>query len=432
MHLLEEILHLQKLGKPAGIFSCCSANAYVLDAVFERSRAHGTPIFIESTANQVNQFGGYTGMKPTDFYDYVMTKAIRAGITKEQIVLGGDHLGPLTWSHLDESQAMCSAEELVRQYVLAGFTKIHLDTSMRLGSDLVTERLPDEVVARRGMRLCMIAEAAYRQRLQEHPDAEAPVYVIGSEVPIPGGAQEAEKAAKVTLPEDCVRTYRVFKETFLNAGLMDAWQRVIGMVVQVGVEFSDTDIFEYDREKQKPLKEILKTLPIVFEGHSTDYQDRSKLKEMVEDGVAILKVGPALTFAYREALISMESIEKELYEGTGIFLSGFRAVLEYEMLADSKNWGKYYHGDGNEQKFGRCFGLSDRARYYLSVPNVDASINRLISNLCKRSIPNTLLSQYMPVQYAKVRSGQLSADPATLIRDRIGECIDQYLYATIG
>lgn len=212
---------------------------------------------------------------------------------------------------------------------------------------------------------------------------------------------------------------------------MDAWQRVIGMVVQVGVEFSDTDIFEYDREKQKPLKDILKTLPIVFEGHSTDYQDRSKLKEMVEDGVAILKVGPALTFAYREALIAMESVEKELYEGMGIFLSGFRAVLEYEMLADSKNWGKYYHGDGNEQKFARCFGLSDRARYYLSVPNVDASINRLISNLCKRSIPNTLLSQYMPVQYAKVRSGQLSADPAALIRDRIGKCIDQYLYATI-
>lgn len=166
MHLLEEILHLQKLGKPAGIYSCCSANAYVLDAVFERSRAHGTPILIESTANQVNQFGGYTGMKPTYFYDYVMTKATRAGIAKEQIVLGGDHLGPLTWSHLDESQAMCCAEELIRQYVLAGFTKIHLDTSMRLGSDLATERLPDEVVARRGMRLCMVAEAAYRQRLQ--------------------------------------------------------------------------------------------------------------------------------------------------------------------------------------------------------------------------------------------------------------------------
>lgn len=93
---------------------------------------------------------------------------------------------------------MDRAVELVSQFVLAGFTKIHLDTSMRLASDSKTARLSDATIARRGARLCKAAEAAYAKRLQAHPDAIAPVYVIGSEVPIPGGAQEAEDSISVT------------------------------------------------------------------------------------------------------------------------------------------------------------------------------------------------------------------------------------------
>jgi D-tagatose-1,6-bisphosphate aldolase subunit GatZ/KbaZ len=432
VHLLEDIRRLQKEGKPAGIYSCCSANAYVLEAVFERAGMHDAPVLIESTANQVNQSGGYTGMRPADFYDYVMNKADEAGMDRKKVVLGGDHLGPLTWSHLDEEQAMRNTEELVSQYVLAGFTKIHIDTSMRLGGDSTAERLSDKVIAERGARLCAVAEQSFRQCLVKHPKAPAPVYVIGSEVPIPGGIQEAEEETGITSPEDCLETYEVFKEVFRNAGLDGAWRRVIGMVVQAGVEFGDTDIYAYDREKARPLMEALDMLPIVFEGHSTDYQEPAKLRQMVEDGVAILKVGPALTFAYRESLIALECIEKELYQGTGVHLSGFRAVLEYAMLENDASWKKYYHGDGNAQKFSRCFSLSDRARYYLPVPIVNAAVARLINNLRKGKIPGALISQYMPVQYARVHSGQLAADPEALIRDRIGDCIDQYLYATAG
>ena len=96
---------------------------------------------------------------------------------------------------------MDRAEELVSQFALARFTKIHLDTSMRLASDSKTARLSDATIARRGARLCKAAEAAYAKRLQAHPDAIAPVYVIGSEVPIPGGAQEAEDSISVTKPK---------------------------------------------------------------------------------------------------------------------------------------------------------------------------------------------------------------------------------------
>ena len=138
-------------------------------------------------------------------------------------------------------------KELVRAYVLAGFEKIHLDTSMRLGDDNREEPLSDEVIARRGASLCAIAEEAYAEIALK--GAKAPCYIIGSEVPIPGGAQEAEEGVGVTRPEDCRRTISVFREVFLKYGLEDAWSRVIGLVVQPGVEFGDAEVFDYCREK---------------------------------------------------------------------------------------------------------------------------------------------------------------------------------------
>ena len=51
---------------------------------------------------------------------------------------------------------------------------------------------------------------------------------------------------------------------------------------------------------------------MVFEAHSTDYQTAGALRALVEDRWAILKVGPALTFALREALFALSAIEEEL------------------------------------------------------------------------------------------------------------------------
>lgn len=428
---LLELVKTREDGERKGIYSCCSANEYVLKAAMLRGKEANTSVLIEATANQVNQFGGYTGMSPMDFYQYVFSLAEEVGFPSENLILGGDHLGPLTWAEEEEKTAMEKAKELVRAFVLAGFTKIHLDTSMRLGDDSRAERLSDETIAYRGAVLCMVAEEAYVQRKKADGGAIAPVYIIGSEVPVPGGAKEAEDSVCVTAVSDCLKTYEVFKKTFTDMGLTDAWSRVIAMVVQPGVEFGDSDIIEYDREKAEELTDLLKTLPIVFEGHSTDYQTKEALRNMVEDGIAILKVGPALTFGLREALFSLEKIEQELYVGSGIAMSQFRDTLEYAMLDDDKNWKKYYHGNGNRKKFARAFSLSDRARYYLPEKNVREAIVRLIGNLRSFEIPLSLISQYMPLQYAKVRSGVLKKDPEDLLLDRIGNYIDDYLYATI-
>jgi len=433
MHYIQEIVRRQKQGEAAGIYSCCSANEYVLRASMQRAKACGTPLLIEATANQVNQDGGYTGMKPADFFAFAKDLALQEGLPEDLLILGGDHLGPLTWTNLTEKAAMDKASELVRQYVEAGFTKIHIDTSMRAADDDASVRLSDEVIAARGAFLCETAEKAYRSRKAANPGAAAPVYIIGSEVPIPGGAQETEGSISVTTPEDCEKTIQAFHGKFLERNLSDAWERVVGIVVQPGVEFGDTEVFDYDRAKAGRLITYMKKNgQFVLEGHSTDYQTKENLKCMTEDGIAILKVGPALTFAMREGLFALESMETELLKDRGIPLCRMRDTLEAVMLESPDNWKKHYHGDEADLKFARAFSQSDRCRYYLNDERVKNSIEVLLVNLDSVAIPYTLLRQYMPVQYRKVRSGELENKAEALLLDHIGDCCDDYLYATVG
>jgi D-tagatose-1,6-bisphosphate aldolase subunit GatZ/KbaZ len=172
----------------------------------------------------------------------------------------------------------------------------------------------------------------------------------------------------------------------------------------------------------------LKAYPnLVFEGHSTDYQPPVKLREMVEDGVCILKVGPALTFYLREALFALEHIERIVC--TNAQASGLSNALEKTMLKEPDDWIKYYTGTPQEQMVKRKYSYSDRCRYYL--PRIGREVTALISNLSSADIPLSLLSQYMPIQAARVRDGSLAKTPAALLLDRVGDCIDEYLYAVV-
>lgn len=419
-------------GGQRGIYSCCSANEYVIRAAMRRARDRGCVVLVEATANQVNQDGGYTGMTPSDFRAFLDTLAAQEGLPSTQVLCGGDHLGPLTWRHLGESEAMAHAEKLVESYVRSGFSKIHIDTSMRLADDDPEARLSDQVIAQRGARLCAVAERSFAAYLQDHPDAPAPVYVIGSEVPIPGGALENEDDVAVTTPDDCRATLAAFRAAFDAQGLGSAWERVIALVVQPGVEFADESVIEYDRAAARDLTAVLQDFPgLVFEGHSTDYQPKACLRNMVGDGIAILKVGPALTFALREGLFALERIEEELSELHSFSPSHFRATLERAMLDDDKYWAAYYQGSGAQKAYARAFSFSDRARYYLPVPKVAASLQRLLANLDRECIPLALLSQYLPRQYERLRAGTLSDRAADLLIDHIGDWIDDYLYATL-
>lgn len=430
---LKKIVELQKQGKNVGIYSACSANEYVIEAVMKRGISDGSCVLIESTANQCDQNGGYTGMTPADFKKFVFEIADRSGFDRSRIFLGGDHLGPLTFAFKDEPEAMADAEELIRHYVRAGFTKIHIDTSMKVNSDPADVRLSDEIIAGRGARLAKVAEETYKELLLQEPEAIPPVYIIGSEVPIPGGAVGAEdNGVQVTRVEDFKNTVDAFRQAFTGAGLgEDVWERVIGVVVQPGVEEKDSGCTEYDRGKAKELMASIKEFPsLVFEGHSTDYQTKIKLRELVEDGVGILKVGPGLTFAMREGMFALEQIEKELLFGTDMQPSKFAETLDAEMCRDDKYWKKHYQGTEFEIRLKRKYSFSDRCRYYMPTPAVCEAADRLIGNLRTVGIPLNLLSQFMPIQYTKVREGELKNDPVELMEDRIINTIDEYLYAT--
>lgn len=431
-HPLQKIVKLQKAGVAEGIYSVCSANEIVILAAMERALKDNDFILIEATANQVNQYGGYTGMKPDDFKNFVYTLAQITCFPIEKIILGGDHLGPLVWKSQNADQAMEQAKELIHQFVYSGFTKIHIDTSMHLGDDDHDKCLDKRIVAERGAFLAKAAEKAYDELHKINPDTFRPVYVVGSEVPVPGGSQDEDDRIEITGVADLKETLEIYKKAFYDKGLASAWKNVIAVVVQPGVEFGEDSVHEYNRKAAKQLCDSLKEYPnLVFEGHSTDYQTTKALTEMVEDGIVILKVGPALTFALREGLFALSSIEEELLnDQKNILLSRFKEVLEDEMLSHPENWQMYYHGSNNKLKLARKYSLSDRSRYYLSNESVIKSIYRLISNLRTVAIPLTMISQYMPIQYNKIMAGALENDPVSLVKDRVVNCIEQYLAAT--
>lgn len=424
------IVEANRRGEHAGIYSICSAERFVLEAGIAQARRDESLVCIESTCNQVNQFGGYSGMTPRAFRDFVGSLAADQGLDRSRIVLGGDHLGPYVWREETAASAMAKSRDLVRDCVLAGYTKIHLDTSMRCADDPGDERaaLDERVASERTVELARAAEAAHA----ELPEgASPPVYVIGTEVPIPGGELAGEAEVSVTSVEAVERTLTLAREAFERAGIAGAWERVIAVVVQPGVEFGDAAIVGYRRDRARELSAAVERHPhLVYEAHSTDHQTDEALRRMVEDHFAVLKVGPWLTFSMREALFALEAIERELLTGReDVEPSKLRKVLEEQMLAHPEHWRGYHVGDEGDLRLARAFSYSDRSRYYWARPELREAVARLVVNLSERPIPPTLLSQFLPRQYAAVRGEALSAHPVALVRHHVLETIDRYAAA---
>ncbi len=415
---LEIIAANRKIGGK-GLFSVCSANEDVLEACFLQAKEDDSILLIESTSNQVDQYGGYTGMKPADFADFVFAIGAKIGFPREMILLGGDHLGPNKWQGLPASEAMIKSKVLIKEYVKAGFQKIHLDTSMFCADDRGDRKKPlnDKVVASRAAVLCRVAEDTWKKYSQ---NASAPLYVIGSEVPVPGGAQQEEDVIHPTKPEDAARTIDITRQTFIDAGLSDAWERVVAVVIQPGVEFGDDQVFHYNQKLARSLSHKITGYDnLVYEAHSTDYQCEDNLKLLVEDFFCILKVGPWLTFAYREALYALEAIEVEMIGEGSQGLSNLKETLDKAMRDEPVHWKKYYAGTEHQQLFKRKYSLSDRSRYYWPNESVRLAKARLYENLRKNRIPISLLSQFMPGQFYKVLNGTLANDPNDLVLDYI-------------
>ncbi|MDX8500543.1 D-tagatose-bisphosphate aldolase, class II, non-catalytic subunit [Mesorhizobium sp. VK4C] len=409
-------------GGKGGVASICSAHPLVIEAALRHGAAHGADVLIEATCNQVNHEGGYTGMTPAAFRAFVEAHAGKTGFPLDRLILGGDHLGPNPWKHLPASQAMQKAVAMIYAYAGAGFTKLHLDTSMACADDSVV--LPDETIAARAADLAAAAEAAVARA-----GGEKPVYIIGTEVPVPGGALETLDHMHVTEPADALRTVEVHRQAFSRLGLDAAFARAVGVVVQPGVEFGNAEIIAYAPRKATKLVASLESMPqFVFEAHSTDYQPTEALAALVRDGFAILKVGPWLTFALREALYGLSSVADRLVPDPT--RENLPTAMERVMLASPGNWRKHYPGTPDEQRLQRHFSFSDRIRYYWPSPDAQHATKALLAALGDRDIPRPLISQYLGHLDAEVGAGRIKPTAHELLIGSITRVLDIYRDAT--
>ena len=253
-------------------------------------------------------------------------------------------------------------------------------------------------------------------------------YVIGTEVPVPGGADHEIAGLVPTTAESALATLQHHREAFAAVGHADVWPQVMALVVQPGVEFDHVRVFDYDPDATRSLRRALDDEPaMVFEAHSTDYQSETALAALVADGWGVLKVGPGLTFAMREALFALAAIEAELLaEGDR---SRLPEVVEARMLAHPEQWEGYYTGTPEEQALARRYSYSDRMRYYWPDPEIESAVRTLMENLSDRDLPDPLLSAFLPVQYDRVRRGELERAPGELVIDRVRDVLRTYAAA---
>lgn len=417
---MKSILTRHANGEPVGICSVCSAHPLVIRAALLYDLHTDRVVLIEATSNQVNQFGGYTGMTAAGFRDFVWGIADEIGFPRERLFLGGDHLGPNTWRNKKPAEAMELSRRLVADYVAAGFRKIHLDASMAVAGE--TDPIDPTLAAERAADLCAAAEAA-------RPEGIDPLYIVGTEVPVPGGEANGLGGIQVTRTEDVESTIETHRRAFAARGLEAAFERVVGVVVQPGVDFDNAGIIAYAPEKAAGLSRFIEGRKgLVYEAHSTDFQPRERLRELVRDHFAILKVGPALTYALREGLFALASLEDELIPVEK--RSHLRDVIERVMLDEPGYWQKYYPGTFTEQSLLRIYSQSDRIRYYWPHPAVSAAVDRLFANLSSGKLPVGLVRQYAGLERTRLGNGAITAE--AIVLDKIWQVLDDYRFGCYG
>ncbi|MFV0382841.1 class II D-tagatose-bisphosphate aldolase non-catalytic subunit [Paracoccus sp. (in: a-proteobacteria)] len=423
MNITAHTVAQNRAGTAVALASVCSAQPDVLAASLLLAQQHQQPILVEATSNQVNQFGGYTGMTPADFIAWVRDMARDLGVDPTLVAFGGDHLGPQVWRAEPADAAMAKAADLMRAYVEAGFTKIHLDCSEGCAGEAA--QVDDDTSAIRAAALAAVCEA-------HAPDPSALCYVVGTEVPPPGGARIEEEGQAIipTRPDRAAHTLARHRAAFAELDLSAAWDRVVGLVVQPGLEFAPTHVDRFDMTAPDHLSAALEgTTGIAFEAHSTDYQHDEVFPELARRHFAVLKVGPALTFAYRQALYALDHLSARLDSTRdGMELS---RVMESLMQAKPAHWQKHYHGDEASLRLQRHFGYADRIRYYWPEARAQQAVGSLLAALTSPA-PLPLREQYFAPQVI-TRAEALEAKgmqwAKALIRAQIQQALAPYLVA---
>lgn len=413
---LRQIIARNRAGEAIAIPSVCTAHAQALEASLTLAETLDQPIVVEATSNQVNQDGGYTGLKPADFMRFVKGIAAEAKVDPARILFGGDHLGPQAWRKRPAEQAMDKAHCMVADYAAAGFTKIHLDCSEGCAGE--PAQLPDEITATRSAALAATA-------LKHAPDPTDLLFVIGTEVPPPGGARTDDHGdIPPTTPESARSTLATHRDAFAARNL--PLNQIGGLVVQPGVEFSPLEVHHLPLERDPGLLSALTDWPgVCLEAHSTDYQHPDAYPRLAQLGFAFQKVGPALTFAWREALYALDTIRAQNGWASGPSLPD---TMEKVMLANPAYWQAHIHGTSAEPRTERHFGLADRIRYYWPDPAAQQAVQRLFADLADKRLPDPMLAaHFAPIELASARESRHPL-PRALALARVQTALRPYFF----
>jgi D-tagatose-1,6-bisphosphate aldolase subunit GatZ/KbaZ len=406
---LRRIIALNRAGTPAAIPSVCSAHPDVLRASLQLAQSLDRPVVIEATSNQVNQDGGYTGMTPASFISFVNALADDTGTDRARIIFGGDHLGPQAWRRLPADLAMAKAHVMVADYVRAGFGKIHLDCSEGCAGE--PAQLTDAVTVPRAATLAETCRKAGRGDL---------LFVVGTEVPPPGGARTDDHGdIHPTTPAAARATLDAHMAAFAGIG------EIGGLVVQPGVEFTPMHVHHLPLARDPGLAQATAHHPgVCLEAHSTDYQHPAAFPRMAELGFAFQKVGPALTFAWRQAVYALDQMRALAGWGAPLV----QPAMESLMLSDPGHWHAHYHGTPADQHLMRHFALADRIRYYWPRPQATAAVTALLDDLAPRRLPDPLLWQVFAPQVLDRAETLPGPRPQALIAAQVQQALAPYFF----
>ncbi|MDR3473889.1 MAG: class II D-tagatose-bisphosphate aldolase, non-catalytic subunit [Devosia sp.] len=375
MRGLIEIARANRAGVPLGLPAYCTAHPETLRAILRCYADDYEPLLIEVDAAAVNLGGGYAGMTPGGFRNFIEIMAAGEGVDPARLILGAARVGTGLWKTEPVASAMTSAAALIRAYVEAGFVKLHLDASSACADD---ETVSPENVAGRTAALCWAAEAAAQGR---------PVlYALG-------GASSARAPGTPATPAEARQLFDLHQQAFGSAGIGTAFERVIALVLESGAGYTNAAVLPFLPGPLAGLAQMLPSPPsdAVFQAPATDYQDEAALRALVAAHFAILEVGPELANAFGRAVVAMAHLEAHL----SVRVSDVLAVIEKEMLRDPAGWQDQIPDDDRAAAM-RLFGLTGPLRAYWARPPIAAALQRLFANIDAARPEAGLLAQYAP------------------------------------
>lgn len=374
-----------QLIKNKAVPSFCTSNKEVLNTIIFYCKRKNLPCLIESTSNQVNQYGGYTGKTPINFYTDLKKILKKNNFNSQNLYVGGDHLGPLPWKNKNEKIAMNNSIKLINNCLDSKYTKIHVDTSIKCSNE---NSINHSIIFERTKYI--IEKSKLKKNLKKI------FLIIGTEVPLSGSNEKGK--IKLTQEKQIileVKKFRNLLKKFYKKKLK------FGLVVEPGMRFMHYNILSPNFSKFNEKKKISQKNNFIYEAHSTDYQPVNILKGLVKNNFKFLKVGPELTYNYSRSLFFMENIEKKYFKNG---LSNIKKKILLTMLKDKKYWKGYYLGNKSKIKKLILNSKLDRMRYYLNKNNVVLSTTKLKKNINNISVDK--LIKYLKSKNHKIPSNK--------------------------